>query len=60
MECPYCKYEDTDASEDRNSGNFWTLSNDIELSRETGLFDKQKANIKGCPNCKRIFVSDYG
>jgi hypothetical protein len=59
MECPYCKYTIDDNGKDREAGQFWKLTNDVQLERDTYLFEKQTAKIYGCPQCKLIFVCDY-
>jgi hypothetical protein len=60
MKCPYCEYEATEDTEDRDKGAFWNLTNSVQLKRSSGFMEEQKAYVAGCPNCKRLFVDDYG
>jgi len=58
MKCPYCGYEATKTTEDREKGEFWELSNRVELERSSGFMENQKALLRGCPACKKVFVDD--
>ena len=58
MECPHCKYTVDDEKEYEVHGNFWRLQGDLELRRQI-LLDEEKAYLRGCPKCKKLFVSDY-
>lgn len=57
--CPHCSYKETENKYDRDSGNFWKLTNNICLERDTDFFEVQSAYIYGCPSCKKLFVKDF-
>lgn len=59
MKCPYCEYEESEATYDREKGKFWELSNHITLERRCDFMEDQEAYLLGCPACKRIFLSDF-
>ena len=59
MKCPYCEYEATEATDERDKGEFWELSNSVELERRSGYIRDQTAVLRGCPACKKVFVDDY-
>lgn len=59
MKCPHCSYEPKEESDDRDKGEFWRLTNDVRLTRNSCLFDKQEAYVYGCPRCKKLFMGDW-
>lgn len=56
--CPYCKYKETKITENKNKGEFWELSNDVNLIRNISVYKQQEAYVMGCPSCKKIFIFD--
>lgn len=59
MKCPHCEYQETEPTEDADSGLFWKVSNQICLERACGFMETQKsARLMGCPSCKKVFVDD--
>lgn len=66
MKCPNCDYVhgwDPEKQESVNGehGEFYTLSNDVKLTRSRWRFDNEEVTLHGCPNpdCKHVFWENY-
>lgn len=64
MKCPICKYEhgyDIDKGKiEGEYGEFFYLSNDVQLIRDFAGFKGSlslKADIYGCPKCRKLFLT---
>lgn len=63
MKCPHCEYQygwnwinDEYKKSEGDLGDFYSLSNSIQMTRSRAYYPDETAAVYACPSCGKLFI----